>query len=70
MSRLLVDVDDDALAEASELLATATKRETVNAALLKIAHQHKRLRALDVLVQMGDEGAYDLSLLLDKKTYR
>ncbi|AKH82145.1 hypothetical protein AA958_07750 [Streptomyces sp. CNQ-509] len=70
MSKLLVEVDDAILAEAGELLGTKTKKDTVNAALLEITQRRSRLRALDRLVEMGEDGAYDIELLLDKKNYR
>lgn len=70
MSKLLVEVDDAILAEAGELLGTKTKKDTVNAALLEITQRRSRLRALDRLVEMGEAGAYDIDLLLDKKNYR
>ncbi len=70
MSKLLVEVDDDVLAEASALLGTKTKKDTVNAALLEVTQRRKRLRALDRLVEMGEEGAFDVDVLLDKRNYR
>lgn len=39
MSRTVVDIDDDALAAAQRVLGTGTKRDTVNAALRRIAHE-------------------------------
>ena len=70
MSKLLVEVDDDVLAEASALLGTKTKKDTVNAALIEVTQRRKRLRALDRLVEMGQEGAFDVDVLLDKRNYR
>ncbi|MDH6137802.1 Arc/MetJ family transcription regulator [Kitasatospora sp. MAA4] len=68
MAKLLVEVDDVALAEAAELLGTKTKRDTVNAALAEVSLRHKRLAALDRLVAMGEQGDFDV--LLDKDNYR
>ncbi|MEU6580713.1 type II toxin-antitoxin system VapB family antitoxin [Nocardia sp. NPDC046763] len=42
MSKLLIDVDDEALAEAQRLLGTSTKKDTVNAALIEVAKRIKR----------------------------
>jgi Arc/MetJ family transcription regulator len=70
MSKLLVEVDDAILAEAGEVLGTKTKKDTVNAALLEVTQRRKRLRALDRLVEMAEEGAFDVDLLLDKRNYR
>jgi len=68
MSKLLIDVDDQALAEAQQLLGTATKKDTVNAALVKIAQRLKRVKALNELTEMAEQGDFDM--LLDKDAYR
>lgn len=68
MAKLLVEVDDEALAEAAELLGTKTKKDTVNAALAEVAKRRKRLAALNELVEMGERG--DFEVLLDKRNYR
>ncbi len=68
MTKILVDVDDDALAEAAELLGTTTKKDTVNAALRETAERLRRAKAYDRLIEMGKAGQFDE--LLDKRTYR
>jgi Arc/MetJ family transcription regulator len=68
MTKILVDVDDDALAEAARLLGTATKKDTVNTALREVNERLRRLEALDRLAEMGAAGQFDE--LLDKRTYR
>ncbi|MEU1430678.1 type II toxin-antitoxin system VapB family antitoxin [Nocardia sp. NPDC005746] len=68
MSKLLIDVDDEALAEAQRLLGTATKKDTVNAALIEVAKRIKRAKALAELVEMAERGDFDY--LLDKQGYR
>ncbi|MFI9118875.1 MULTISPECIES: type II toxin-antitoxin system VapB family antitoxin [Streptomyces] len=68
MSNLYVEVDDEALAEAAEILGTKTKKDTVNAALLEVAQRHKRLRALEQLTAMAERGDFDI--LMDKRNYR
>lgn len=68
MSNLYVEVDDEALAEAAEILGTKTKKDTVNAALLEVAKRHKRLRALERLTAMAERGDFDI--LMDKRNYR
>lgn len=68
MTKVLIDVDDDALAEASRLLGTATKKDTVNQALREIAQRLRRADALARLAELGESGAFDE--LLDKATYR
>jgi len=56
MARTLIDIDDEALAAAAEVLGTTTKVATVNKALAEIAARPKRLAFLDAL----DEYAQDL----------
>ncbi len=68
MTKMLIDVDDDALAEASELLGTKTKKDTVNAALRETAQRLRRAKALARLAELGEAGAFDE--LLDKAAYR
>ncbi|NEW38714.1 type II toxin-antitoxin system VapB family antitoxin [Nocardia cyriacigeorgica] len=68
MSKLLIDVDDQALAEAQQLLGTTTKKDTVNAALAEIAQRLKRVKALNELTEMAEQGDFDM--LLDKDEYR
>ncbi|MFI8104248.1 type II toxin-antitoxin system VapB family antitoxin [Streptomyces sp. NPDC086023] len=68
MSNLYVEVDDEALSEAASILGTKTKKDTVNAALREVAKRHRRLRALERLVEMGERGDFDV--LLDKRNYR
>ena len=59
MTKILVDVDDVALAEAAGLLGTTTKKDTVNAALRETAQRLRRARALDRLAELGRSGAFD-----------
>jgi Arc/MetJ family transcription regulator len=68
VTKVLVDVDDEALAEASSLLGTATKKDTINAALRETVQRLRRADALARLAEMGEAGAFDE--LLDKSTYR
>lgn len=68
MTKILVDVDDDALAAASELLGTKTKKDTVNTALRESVARLRRARALAGLTELGAEGVFDD--LLDKESYR
>ncbi len=68
MTKVLIDVDDDALAEASALLGTKTKKDTVNTALRETANQLRRAKALARLAELGESGAFDE--LLGKATYR
>lgn len=53
MSKLLIEVDDEALAEAQLLLGTKTKKDTVNTALLEVAKRRSRAIALAKLRERG-----------------
>jgi len=57
MARTVIDVDDDSLSAAAEVLGTKTKVETVNRALAEIAARRGRLAFLDDL----DTAATDLA---------
>jgi len=46
VSKTLVDVDDDLLAQARGLLGTATKKDTINGALREVVQRQLRLDAL------------------------
>ncbi|KES06367.1 hypothetical protein BU52_14970 [Streptomyces toyocaensis] len=70
MSRTVIDLDDDALEAAARELGTSTKRDTINTALREIVARNRRLRALHELQDLAEEGALDVELLLDKRTYR
>ncbi|MFE1460937.1 type II toxin-antitoxin system VapB family antitoxin [Streptomyces nigra] len=70
MSRTVIDLDDDALEAAAKELGTSTKTDTVNTARREIVARNRRLRALDELQDLAAEGALDVELLLDKRTYR
>lgn len=68
MTKVLVDVDDAALAEASTLLGTKTKKDTINTALRETAQRLRRAHALARLGELGESGAFDE--LLDRSAYR
>lgn len=68
MTKSLIDLDDEALAEAAALYGTKTKKDTVNTALREAAQRLRRARALDRLGAMGEAGDFDD--LLDKRSYR
>lgn len=68
MTKILVDVDDEALADAAEAFGTKTKKDTVNVALREGAARLRRARALAELGMRGEAGDFDE--LLDKTSYR
>lgn len=70
MTKVLIDIDDDALAEAAEVLGTKTKKDTVNTALRETAMSIRRARAMVELRELVADGALDLELLKDKRNYR
>ena len=53
MAKTLIDVDEESLAAAAEVLQTRTKKDTVNAALRAVAALAARRRDLDRLVSGG-----------------
>lgn len=57
--KALIDIDQEALAAAAEVLGTTTKEDTVNAALLAVGQRLVRLRALARLGEMADRGDFD-----------
>ncbi|ASU83124.1 DUF2191 domain-containing protein [Nocardiopsis gilva YIM 90087] len=70
MTKVLIDIDDDALTEATELLGTKTKKDTVNTALREVVQQMRRARALADMRELAAEGGFDLDLLMEKRNYR
>ncbi len=64
-----IEIDQEALAVAAEVLGTKTKKDTVNAALREVGQRHVRLRAIARLGEMADRGDFD-EFLGDKTSYR
>lgn len=62
MAKTLIDLDEEALALAAEVLGTRTKKDTVNAALREIGARAKRERALEQMIQLFESGAFDESM--------
>jgi Arc/MetJ family transcription regulator len=54
MTKTLIDVDDDLLAQAQEILGTTTKKDTINAAIREIV----RRAMVDEFIVMGRAGAF------------
>ncbi len=65
MAKTLLDLDEDLLAEATAALGTATKKETVTAALRQAVEgsRLRRQRALADLQQVADEGGFHFGRL-------
>lgn len=63
MSRTVIDLDDDALAETAQHLGTTTKKDTVNAALSEINDRLRRAAAVARMRQLVAEGEIDFSVI-------
>ncbi|MET8703182.1 type II toxin-antitoxin system VapB family antitoxin [Kitasatospora sp. NPDC004723] len=59
MAKTMIDINEEALALAAEVLGTTTKKDTVNAALEEIGARYRREQALAQLVALADDGAFD-----------
>jgi Arc/MetJ family transcription regulator len=70
VSRTVIDLDDELVAEVAKALGTSTKKETVNRALREVLENRRRALALTRLRAAAGNGAFDLTLLEDKKNYR
>jgi Arc/MetJ family transcription regulator len=68
MTKMLIDIDEEAPEAAAELLGTTTKKDTVNASLRETAQRLRRAQALAKLAERGEAGGFDE--LLDKSVYR
>lgn len=62
MSKTVIDIDDEALADAAEVLGTRTKKDTVNAALRETGARARRRRAIAELGRLAEDGAFDALL--------
>jgi Arc/MetJ family transcription regulator len=69
MIKTPIEIDQEALETAAEVLGTKTKKDTVNAALKEVGQRLTRLRALAALGEMADRGDFD-EFLGDKSAYR
>ncbi len=63
MTKTLIDLDDEALAEAAKLLGTSSKKDTVNAALREIVDRRRRAAAIARMREMVAEGEIDFSAI-------
>lgn len=70
VSRTVIDLDDELLAEVAQALGTSTKKDTVNTALREVLDNRRRALALARLREATADGAFDLALLADKRNYR
>ena len=70
MSRTVIDLDDELVADAARALGTRTKKDTVNTALREVLENRRRAVALTRLREAAEEDAFDLGVLEDKRNYR
>ncbi|MEU0303423.1 type II toxin-antitoxin system VapB family antitoxin [Streptomyces sp. NPDC006175] len=70
MSRTVIDLDDELLADVAQALGTGTKKETVNTALREVLDNRRRALALTRLRAAAGKGAFDLDVFEDKTDYR
>jgi Arc/MetJ family transcription regulator len=70
MSRTVIDLDDELVADAARALGTRTKKDTVNTALREVLENRRRAVALTRLREATADGAFDLELLEGKRNYR
>jgi Arc/MetJ family transcription regulator len=69
MTKTPVEIDDELLAAAADVLGTRTKKDTANAALREVSQRLVRLRAMEELGKMADRGDFD-EFVQDKAVYR
>ena len=67
MTKTLIDIDDDLLAEVAREFGTTTKKDTVAAALRQTAElaRERRLRSLDQLRAAAAAGVFDFDRLAE-----
>lgn len=53
MSKTSVEIDRDIVAQAADILGTATLRDTIDAALREIVHARRRLELIALLSEPG-----------------
>ncbi|MFJ2262343.1 type II toxin-antitoxin system VapB family antitoxin [Streptomyces sp. NPDC087844] len=70
MSRTVIDLDDDLVADVAKALGTETKKETVNTALREVLESRRRALALARLRAAAGDGASVLELFENKENYR
>jgi Arc/MetJ family transcription regulator len=59
MVKTAIEIDEEALRTAAQVLGTKTMNDTVNAALREVGQRLARLSALARLGEMADRGDFD-----------
>ncbi|WP_329411488.1 type II toxin-antitoxin system VapB family antitoxin [Streptomyces sp. NBC_00704] len=66
MSRTVIDLDDDLVADVAKALGTSTEKETVDTALREALESRRRALVLARLWAVAGDGAFDLELFENK----
>ncbi|WP_407838345.1 type II toxin-antitoxin system VapB family antitoxin [Streptomyces sp. DSM 116496] len=69
MSRTVIELDDELLADVARALGTSTTQDTVDTALRAVL-ENRRASALTRLRAAAANGAFDLGLFADEGTHR
>jgi Arc/MetJ family transcription regulator len=69
MTKTPIEIDDELLEQAKQVLGTTTKKDTVNAALREVGQRIKRLQAMEELRAMALRGDFD-EFVGNKAAYR
>ncbi|MGW7443253.1 type II toxin-antitoxin system VapB family antitoxin [Kitasatospora sp. NPDC054795] len=70
MSRTVIDLDDELLADVAQALGTSAEKETGNSALREVLKNRRRTLALTLLRAAADEEVFDPEIFEDKRDYR
>lgn len=70
MGSIILELEDDLLAQAATALGTRSAKDTVNAALREVLENRRRVLALTRVRAAAADGAFELPILEDKQNYR
>ncbi len=70
MGSIILELEDDLLAQAATALGTGSAKDTVNAALREVLESRRRVLALTRLRAAAADGAFELPILEGKQNYR
>jgi Arc/MetJ family transcription regulator len=70
VAKTLIDIDEELLARAQQLLHTKTKKDTVTQALREVVTAHERAAAIAAEVERAKSGAYDFLISEQNDAWR
>lgn len=70
MARTMIEIDDEALAEAAAVLGTKTKKDTVNTALREVVARMRRIEAMTEMQEMAARGEVDWDAYFEEQAAR